>query len=409
MGVQRMAVEFGTNRGLQAQVGIYTTGNRAPDDVGSAWPDERWPVSPDDWRARAREALDEGPWGYLEGGAGGEETMCANRDAFYRWRLRPRVLRDVSARDISIELLDKRFPAPFLLAPVGVQEIVHPQADLAAARAAAARGIPFVSSTVSSVPLEGIAAAMGEGPRWFQLYPARSREVIASMLRRAQSAGYEALVVTLDTTMLGWRERDLRQGYLPFLEGKGLANYFADPAFRALLGRPPQEDPRAAVETFLSVYVNPGFTWEDLAFCRELWHGPLWLKGITHPDDAIAALDHGADGVIVSNHGGRQLDGAVAALDALPAVATAVAGRVPLLLDGGVRRGADVLKALALGASAVLIGRLYLYGLAAAGEAGVGRVIDNLMADIDLTLGLCGRRSIQEVGRDLVTADGATG
>lgn len=393
------------NRGVEAQIRIYAGGNRAPADTAAALPDGRWPVSPEDWRERARAVLAEGPWGYLEGGAGAEDTMRANREAFQHWRLRPRMLRDVAQRDISAEVLGRRLPVPFLLGPVGVQEIIHPQADLATARAAAALGVPFISSTVSSAPMEQVAAAMGEAPHWFQLYPARNRDVIGSMLARAEKAGFEALVVTLDTTMLGWRERDLQHAYLPFLEGKGLANYFADPAFRSLLTRPPEDDSQAAVRTFLSVYVNPGFTWADLAFVRENWRGPMWLKGITHPDDGRAAVDHGVDGIIVSNHGGRQVDGAVAALDALEAVGTAAAGRVPLLMDGGVRRGADVVKAVALGAKGVLLGRLYLYGLAVAGEAGVRQIIGNLAADIDLTLGLCGVRSLEEVGRDLVTRD----
>ncbi len=394
------------NRGMQAQVAIYMGGNRAPAEAGAHFKDGRWPVSPDEWRECARHALPDGPFGYLEGAAGGEETMRENRAAFSRWRLRPRMLRDVTQRDISVELKGRRLPAPFLLAPVGVQEILHADGDLASARAAASRGVPFITSTVSSVPMEAVAAAMGDAPRWYQLYPSRSREINESMLSRAQASGYEALVVTLDTTMLGWRERDLREGYLPFLQGKGLANYFADPAFCALLARPPAEDIGAAVAAFLNVYVHPGFTWQDLRFLRERWHGPLWLKGITHPDDARLAIDHGADGVIVSNHGGRQVDGAIAALDALPEIAAAVGDRLPLLMDGGVRRGADVLKALSLGARAVLIGRLYLYGLAAAGEAGVGRVIDNLRADVDLTLGLCGRRSIGDVDRSLVSGIG---
>jgi lactate 2-monooxygenase len=386
------------------QTAMYLSGNRAPADVSLAGFEGRWPVSVEEWREGAQAALDAAAWGYLEGGAGGEETMRHNREAFSRWRLRPRVLQNVAERSLGVEIFGRRLPAPLLLAPVGVQELFHPDADLASARAAAAFGVPFVASSVSSVPLEAIAEAMADAPRWYQLYPARSREVMASMLARAQAAGYGAVVVTLDTTMLGWRERDLRLGHLPFLAGKGLANYFADPGFRSLLARPPQEDVEAAIATFLAVFNNPAMTWSDLAFIRERWQGPLLLKGLTHPDDARRAREHGADGIVVSNHGGRQLDGAVAALDALPAVADAVEGRLPIFLDSGVRRGPDVLKALALGARAVLVGRPYIYGLATAGEAGVRRVIENLLGDLDLSLGLCGLDGVGGVDASLVAA-----
>lgn len=386
------------------QSAIYLDGMR---DGGG--PSAGWPVSPDEWRERARASLAEGPWGYLEGGAGGEETMRANREAFARRRLRPRVLRGVEGRDLSVVVHGRRLPVPVLLGPVGVQGVMHPDGEAPAARAAAACGVPFVLSTVSSLPLEAVAEAMGASPRWFQLYQGRNRDVTASMLRRAAAAGYEALVVTVDTVMLGWRERDLRHAYLPFLRAKGLANYFTDPAFRALLARSPEEDPEAAVRTWLGVYVNPGLGWEDIDFVRRLWQGPLWLKGITHPDDARLALEHGVDGIIVSNHGGRQVDGAVAALDALAPVADAVGGRAEILFDSGIRRGADVLKALALGARAVLIGRLYQYGLAVGGEQGVRRVLDHLAADLDVTLGLCGLVRAADAGAGLVEPPAASG
>jgi len=394
------------NRGMQVQFAIYGSGNRRSAADGGDGPDARWPVSPDEWRELAQRAVGERTWAYLEGGAGGEETVRANREALERRRLVPRALRDVSQRDISVEILGRRIPAPFGLAPVGVQEIFHPDGDLASARAAAAAGVPFVLSTVSSRTMEEVALAMGDAPRWFQLYPAKSPDVLLSMLERARRSGFEALVVTVDTTMPGWRERDLRLGYLPFLEGKGLANYLSDPAFRAMLPRPPEEDLLTAVGVFMGVYINPAFTWRDLDVVREHWQGPLWIKGVLDPEDALLARDHGADGVIVSNHGGRQVDGAVGALDALERVAQATKGALPLLMDGGVRRGSDVLRALALGARAVLIGRLFLYGLAAAGEAGVRRVLDNLAGDLDFTLGLCGLRSIEEVDRSLLSTRG---
>lgn len=360
-------------------------------------------VSIDDWEQRAREILDDGAFGYVAGGAGGEDTIRANREAFYRWRIWPRMLRDVADRDLTTVVCGTSLPAPFLLAPIGVQSIIHPEADRAPARAAARTGIPFVLSTVSSATIEEVAAAMGDAPRWFQLYPGKDRAVTTSMIQRAEAAGYSALVVTLDTTILGWRERDLRLAYLPFLQGQGIANYVSDPVFRTQLPAPPEENMQAAVMHWLATYGNPGLTWPDLEFIREQTRLPVLVKGIMHPGDAELALQHGVDGLIVSNHGGRQVDGAMAALDALPAVCEVVQGRVPVLMDSGVRRGADVIKALALGAQAVLIGRPYLYGLAVAGEAGVEQVIRNLMAEIDLQLALSGCRCLGDVDRTLVT------
>ncbi len=364
------------------------------------------PVAPEEWERRARETLADGPFGYVAGGAGAEDTVRANRAAFARRALVPRMLRDVARRDLGVDLLGHRLPAPVVLAPIGVLGILHAEGELAPARAAAAESVPFVLSTVSSVTMEQVAAAMdgvrAGAPRWFQLYPARSRDVMASLVARAERSGYTAVVVTLDTTMLGWRETDLRNRYLPFLQGQGLANYLSDPAFRALLPAPPEQDPRAAVQAFLGTYVHPGFSWDDLAFVRASTRLPLLLKGIVHPDDARRALDAGADGVIVSNHGGRQVDGAIGALDALPAVVEAVAGRAPVLMDSGIRRGADVLKALALGARAVGFGRPYAYALAVAGEAGVRHALRCLLADLDLALGLCGQASVADVDATLL-------
>src|SRR3954470_5570597 len=358
------------------------------------------PAHPVGWaelERAAEEALEPGPRGYLFGGAGTEDTMRANVEAFRRRRIVPRMLRDVSQRDLSCEVLGTPMPGPVLLAPVGVQSIVHPDGELASARAAASAGVPFVASTASSFTLEEIAQAAGDAPRWFQLYWPRGEELAASLVRRAEAAGYGAIVVTLDTWLLGWRPRDLQLAYLPFLQSIGIANYLADPVFRAALAAPPEDDPQAAVGHFVGVFSNPGVTWDDLEFLRGTTDLPILLKGVLHPADAARALDHGVDGLIVSNHGGRQVDGAIAALDALPGVVDAVGGRVPVLLDSGVRGGADVFKALALGARAVLIGRPYAYALAIAGEQGVGEVLDNFMADFDLTLGLAGCRSIAEI------------
>ena len=245
---------------------------------------------------------------------------------------------------------------------------------------------------------------MGDAPQWFQLYAGRSHEVIGSMMRRAEAAGYSALVLTLDTTMLGWREADLTNAFLPFLNGDGIANYLSDPAFVARLAKPPEEDPRAAIAEWLRIFVNPSFGWKDVALIRGITKLPFLLKGIMHPANAELAIQHGADGIIVSNHGGRQVNGAVGAADALPVIANAVRGRVPVLMDSGIRRGANVLKAIALGASAVMIGRPYAFGLAAAGEAGVRQVIRNLQADTDLEMGLSGLRSVSEIGPSLLSS-----
>jgi isopentenyl diphosphate isomerase/L-lactate dehydrogenase-like FMN-dependent dehydrogenase len=346
---------------------------------------------------KAKEVLRPQAWDYVQGGAGLEHSIRANREAFDRWKLVPRMLRDISQRDLSTELFGSRLPAPVLLAPVGVQGIVHADAELAVARAAASLGIPMVLSTVSSRPMEQVAQALGDGIGWFQLYWSKDQEVAASFLRRAEAAGFKALVVTLDIPMLGWRERDIEHAYLPFLLGEGIANYTTDPVFRSRLAKPLEEDPAAAVALWGSIFANSALTWDSLRFLRQHTRLPIILKGILHPEDAARALDAGVDGIIVSNHGGRQVDGAIAALDALTPVLEVVKGRVPVLFDSGIRCGADALKALALGAKAVLLGRLYIWGLAVAGEAGVRDVVLNFLADLDITFGLCGFNSLREL------------
>jgi lactate 2-monooxygenase len=382
------------NVGQQMQLDVY----------GSAVAGKRieLPFSFDEWEARAKAALPENAYWYIAGAAGGGNTMRANREAFDRVQLIHRALSDVSVRDISTEILGARIPAPFLLAPIGVQGIMHADGERAPARAAAATGIPFTLSTVSSVTMEEIASIMGDSPRWFQLYPARDRDVATSMVSRAERSGYSAIVVTLDTPVLGWREQDLRLGYLPFLEGKGIANYLSDPVFRASLAKTPEEDPRAAIMQFLGVFINPSFGWSDVDWLRTITKLPILLKGVVHPDDGRKALDHGVSGIVVSNHGGRQLDGEVGTLDALPAMVEAVDGKIPLLVDSGVRHGADVIKALAIGASAVMLGRPYAYAMASHGEEGVVHLIRSMMADIDLQLALCGLTSIAGITRSVL-------
>lgn len=334
--------------------------------------------------------LGPGPVGYVAGSAGTGSTAAANRAALDRRRIVPRMLRDVADRDLSVEVLGRSLPAPLALAPVGVLSLMHPDAEPAAARAAAAQGVPYILSSASSTPMEEVAAAMGDGERWFQLYWAKDREVTRSFLRRAKAAGFTALFVTLDTPLLAWRPRDLDQAYLPFLHGVGTANYFTDPAFTAGLAKPVHEDPDAAVLHFVGMFADPGKTWPDLAFLRENWDGPIVLKGVLHPRDALLAAEAGMDGVVVSNHGGRQVAGSVAAADALPRVAQAAGERLTVLFDSGIRTGDDIVKALALGAKSVLVGRPYAYGLGLDGQEGVEHVIRCLLAEFDLTLALSG-------------------
>jgi isopentenyl diphosphate isomerase/L-lactate dehydrogenase-like FMN-dependent dehydrogenase len=364
------------------------------------------PIAVAELQERAREILSAEAFDYVAGGAGSEATVAANLRAFARWEIVPRMLRDVSARDLSGSILGTAMTAPVLLAPVGVQSIVHAEAELAAGRAAAARGLAMILSTASSHSMEDVAEAMGEAARWYQLYWPKDRDLAASFVSRAADAGYTALVVTLDTWMLGWRPRDLQNAYLPFLQGEGVANYFSDPVFRGKLERTPEEDPGAAIGQWAMQFSNPTVTWADLEWLREQTALPILLKGIVHDDDARRALDAGVDGLIVSNHGGRQVDGAIGALDALPGVREAVGESFPVLFDSGVRTGADVFKALALGADAVCLGRPFVWGLALDGQAGVEHVLRCLLAELDLTLALSGYTSIAQVDRSAIRRSG---
>ena len=358
------------------------------------------PTLPFGWRAlqaAAEQVMTPGAVGYVSGGAGGEETMRANREAFDRWRLVPRMLRGIPAqRDLSTTVLGTAMPAPVLLAPVGVLSIVHADAERAVARAAAVLGLAMVVSTASSTSMEDLQTELAGSPAWYQLYWPKDRDVAASLVARAQASGYTALVVTLDTWQLGWRPRDLSLAYLPFLRGEGIANYVSDPAFRAGLVVPPEQDPNAAVLHFLAMFNNPALTWDDLGWLQSQTTLPIVLKGLQHPDDVRRALDAGVDAVICSNHGGRQVDGAIGSLDALPGL-VAAAGELPVLFDSGVRTGADAVKALALGAAAVLLGRPWVYGLALGGQAGVEQVLKAFLADLDLQLGLSGHGWVNEL------------
>jgi isopentenyl diphosphate isomerase/L-lactate dehydrogenase-like FMN-dependent dehydrogenase len=377
--------------GMQYQLQIYFAGtqNIKP----------QLPVSFEALEEKAKEVMRPEAFAYISGGAGSEITMTNNIAAFNKWQIVPRMMGDVSKRSIEIELFGTKLPTPVLLGPVGVLSIAHPEAEVAVARAAKALLVPQVVSTVSSKSIEEIAVIHGNHPHWFQLYWGRDDDFTRSLISRAESAGYTAIVVTLDTRLFAWRERDIQNAYLPFLFGEGLANYFSDPVFLKKTGNP-AENKMQTMMHFAHCFSNPASTWNDLSVIRNATKLPVILKGIQHADDAKKAIDHGADGIIVSNHGGRQLDGAIGALDTLAGIADAVENKTTILFDSGIRRGADVFKAMALGAKAVLVARPYAYGLALGGEQGVKEVVGNLLSDIDLTLGLAGCNSWAEVTRE---------
>lgn len=396
------------------------------------------PVSYPKLRQTAEKKLSKQAFAYLAGGAGQETTVAQNRRAFNRWKIEPRMLRDVSALDTSIDLFGHQYPVPFLLAPIGVLDLFHRNADKEVAHAASAEGVPMIFSNQASVPMEECAAVMGDAPRWFQLYWSTSDELVESFVRRAENCGCQAIVLTLDTTMLGWRTRDLNLAYLPFLHARGIAQYTSDPVFQKLMQQygdkdPGQEkritfsaikslvqmsrhypgstlknllsgEPMRAVRTFIKTYSRPSLTWDNLFFLRELTDLPILLKGILHPGDANEAVRHNMDGIIVSNHGGRQVDGAIPALEALPDVVEAVGNKIPVLFDSGIRSGSDIFKALALGAEAVLLGRPYAYGLTISGRQGVREIIQNYRSEIELTMGLSGINKVLDIDYNSLAA-----
>lgn len=419
--------------GRRVQSHIYREGvfGRKPDA----------PCGPVALQQKAKQRLDSRSWGYIQGSAGAERTATANVAAFEHHRIVPRMMRDVSTRELSCEFLGIQATTPFLLSPIGVLETAHSDADLAAARAARTVGMPFTISSQASVPMEDIAAELGDTPWIFQLYWSNLDDLAVSFIKRAEDAGASAIAVTLDTSMLGWRTRDLDHAFLPFAHGMGIAQYTSDPVFAQLVDERVQatEDnstsgprptpsavralmrmsrnypgnmrdnlrspyPRAAVETFLEVFSRPNLTWDDLAFLREHTTLPIILKGIQHSDDAHRALDEGVDALWVSNHGGRQVDGAIASLDALPGIAESIDGQVPIIFDSGVRTGADAFRALALGAEVVGIGRSYVYGLAVNGESGVRSVLENYQAELDITMGLSGVSKLSDINREALSS-----
>ena len=400
--------------------------------------------------------LTPGAYAYIAGSAGSGDTARENREAFRRWRIVPRMLTDVSSPSYASTVLGADLAVPFLLAPVGVLGLAHPGGEVAVARAAAGCGVPMVLSTASSTAMEEVAEASGDGQRWFQLYWPQDRAVAASFLARAKAAGFTALVITLDTRLLAWRPRDLDQSFQPFLRGIGIQNYLTDPAFQSslaalapadlaasapadlaaapasadpamsapadLAAAPASADPAsadpasadpasadpasadpasadlaAAILQFTRIFGDRTLTWDDLSFARDHWDGPIVVKGVLSVADAERAAAAGMDGIIVSNHGGRQVDGAIAALDALPAIAAAVGSRITVLFDSGIRGGSDMLKALALGARAVLIGRPYAFGLGLGGEDGVRHVLRVLRNEFELTMRLSGYASLDEL------------
>lgn len=409
---------------VDRQRSIYTTGAAGKKPV--------IPVDLTQLEEKARKKIPSNVFAYIAGGAGIGKTIQNNRTAFQQYQIIPRMLQDVSIRDTSIELFGDKIPSPLLASPVGVLEMVHKQADLAVAEATGKLGLPMIFSNQASYPMEACAAKMGNSPRWFQLYWSKSNDLVVSLLQRAEATKCSAIAVTLDTTILGWRVQDLDQAYLPFLEGKGIAQYTSDPIFQELMDEP--EDPQAAqfkpkvtlqliktviqmkknypggfwknlrsdrplkaVRKFTNIYSRPSIKWDELKFLRENTRLPIVLKGILHPDDAQKAIDYGMDGIIVSNHGGRQVDGAVGSFTMLPKIIKVVDDQMPVLLDSGIRSGADMFKAIALGAKAVCIGRPYAYGLALAGATGVQEVLSNLMADFELNMALAGCKSIHEI------------
>jgi lactate 2-monooxygenase len=376
------------------QLGIYLDG------LTGKMPDH--PMAYAELERRAEQVMPPELWSYVAGGAGDERTQNANVTAFDRWGLMPRMLAGAAERDLSTELFGRRLPTPLMLAPVGVIglcDLAEGRGDLVTARAAAATGVPMIASTLSQDPLEDVARELGDTPGWFQLYPPNDPELTESLVRRAEAAGYSAIVVTLDTLTLGWRPRDLSIASFPQLKGQCLANYFSDPVFRSRLAAPPEEDPEAATGHWAMIFGNQRLTWDDLDRLRSLTSLPVLLKGICSPEDARRAVDSGVDGIYCSNHGGRQANGGLPALDCLPEVADA-AGEVPVIFDSGVRSGPDVVKALALGARAVAIGRPYSYGLAVGGQAGVEHVLRCLLAELDLTLAIDGYASTAALTRD---------
>ena len=395
------------------------------------------PIEYDELRKVAEEKLSSRAFAYIDGGAGRAQTMAANRATLDAWKIVPRMMRDVSVRELHTSYLGQDYATPFFLCPIGVLELAHHEADLAVAKAASSLNIPMLFSNQASRPMEEVAAAMGTCPRMFQLYWSKSDALVASFIKRAEACRCNALVVTLDTTLLGWRARDLQHGFLPFLYAMGMAQYTSDPVFQRIVAEEPllgdvpdtgkttlkviqalykmaknfpgntwqnfrTKKPLAAIRKFIDIYMRPSLQWSDIATLRQMTQLPILLKGIQRVDDAKRALDQGVDGIIVSNHGGRQVDGAIGSLDALAKIGAAVGDQTTLLFDSGIRTGGDAFKALALGAKAVGIGRPYALGLGVDGQRGVENVLLNMLSEFELTMALSGCRSVDEIDRNMI-------
>ncbi|PPK99611.1 alpha-hydroxy-acid oxidizing protein [Parapedobacter indicus] len=389
-------------------------------------------------RIAAKQQLSARAWAYIDGGAGDETSIAANAAAFSDISILPRMMGGEGPADFSTRLLNTDLAFPLLLAPIGVLDLICPEADRVVARACRNVGIPMIFSNQAGTPMETCAQDLGDTSRWFQLYWSKSDDLVLSFIQRAEACGCSAIVLTVDTTLLGWRSRDLALGYLPFLRGMGIAQYTSDPVFQALLnqgagaaitGAPKptvtlqtianllqlkanypggffhnlfRKTPLEAVRLFINIYSNPALSWEQVIWLRQQTKLPILIKGILRADDALKAMDAGADGIVVSNHGGRQVDGAISSLPALKTIRQTLPKPFPIVLDSGIRSGSDVFKALALGADAVLLGRPYAYGLAVGGQRGVEEVILNMLNDFELTAQLAGCRNIQEIDGSMV-------
>jgi lactate 2-monooxygenase len=356
----------------------------------------------------AIDTLEPAARGYIVASAGDGRTARSNRAAFDEWAIVPRMLRGVSAPDTSTEIAGRSIPAPLALAPVGVQTLAHPDGETATARAAQATGIPYCHSQAATVSFEEIAQATPSSRRWTQLYWVREPDTVVSFLSRAETAGFDTLILTVDTPVLGWRPSDLDRAFLPFAQGIGIANYTTDSHYMnharaSLIG----DDTTVAPRYWERVFPHPALDWAEAATLRALWNGPIFIKGIQHPDDAQRALQAGFDGIIVSNHGGRQIDSAIGALHSLPGIRRAVGPDVPVLFDSGLRTGADLFTAIALGANAGMLGRAFLYGLALGGSAGVEHVIRSVMAEFELIMMLAGAHTVSDITPELLSRVGA--
>ncbi|KAI1821902.1 FMN-dependent dehydrogenase [Xylaria intraflava] len=360
-------------------------------------------TDPNKLRLQAKAVMHEGAYNYIAGGAGEGATMDANRLAFRQWKIIPRMMRPTAPRNLKVTLFGEQYDSPLLMAPVGAQAVYHQDKEVGTAAACAELNVPFIMSTAAASSIQEVAAASGNHPRWFQLYWPLDDEITASILRTVKAAGFKALVITVDTACMSWRPADLDTAYMPFMSGTGNAVGFTDPVFRRKFaemngGTTPEDSPFLASKRWMGeAFSGDSHPWEHLEVIKRNWDGPILLKGIQHVEDARLALQHGVSGIIVSNHGGRQVDGAVASLDMLPEIVEAVGDKMTVLFDSGIRTGADIVKALALGAKAVLVGRPVMYGLGIAGKAGAKHVLASLLADLDGTMGLAGIKSVTEL------------